>query len=474
MKYTSTRGAVSGVGFEEVLFAGFAEDDGLYMPEQIPKLDEQTLRSWSSFSYKELVKEVCSLFIPSELIPMNDLHGLIDKAFLRFRHQDIVPLTRLENELNVLEMWHGPTYSFKDLAMSCVGQFLDYFLKKNNRHVNILVATSGDTGSAAIEGVRENPNIDIIVLYPLGRCTQIQELQMITVFEDNVHLYAVEGTSDELDAPVRKLFADTSFAKKHNLMSINSVNWARVMVQIAHFIYGYFRCAPASQEGTLPPVEIVVPTGGAGNITAGCIAQKMGLPIQLVAAVNKNDIIHRAVQNGDFSLSDTEKTLASAMDIQEPYNMERILWLVTDGDGGRTKAMMEEFNAEKQLRLPAELHQKLRGMMTSCSVNDDDILRTIGRCWEENRYQLCPHSAVGVTYHYQQTDSNQDNRPRCCLAPASAAKFPEVIVQANLTPEPPADIQELRNKNWSYTHVTKEDDWEELLREKIKIIDSDD
>lgn len=253
--------------FEDVLFSGFAADDGLYMPEQIPKLDEKTLRSWSFLSYKELVKEVCSLFIPSELIPTNDLHGLIDKALLRFRHQDIVPITRLENGLNVMEMWHGPTYAFKDLAMSCVGQFLDYFLKKNNRHVNILVATSGDTGSAAIEGVRENPNIDIIVLYPIGRCTKIQELQMITVFEDNVHLLGVEGTSDELDVPVRKLFRDTSFASKHNLMSINSVNWARVMVQIAHFIYGYFRCTPASQEDTLPPVEIVVPTGGAGNIT---------------------------------------------------------------------------------------------------------------------------------------------------------------------------------------------------------------
>nr|DBA29421.1 TPA: hypothetical protein GDO54_009646 [Pyxicephalus adspersus] len=395
MKYTSTRGAVSGVGFEDVLFAGFAADNGLYMPEQIPKLDEQTLRSWSSLSYKELVKAVCSLFIPSELIPRNDLHGLIDKALLRFRHQDIIPITRLKNGLNVLEMWHGPTYAFKDLAMSCVGQFLDYFLKKNNQHVNILVATSGDTGSSAIASVLGNSNIDILVLYPLGRCTKIQELQMITVFEDNVHVLA-----------------------------------------------------------------------------AGCIAQKMGLPIQLVAAVNKNDIIHRAIQHGDFSLGDTEITLASAMDIQEPYNMERILWLLADGDCATIKEMMEEFNTKKQIRIPEELHKKLLEKMTSCSVKDEDILRTIRRCWEENHYQLCPHSAVGVTYHYQQADTNQNNGPRCCLAPASAAKFPEVILQANLTPEPPADILDLMKKNTSYLHVTKEADWEEVLREKIEIIDS--
>ncbi|KAM5193484.1 threonine synthase-like 2 [Mantella aurantiaca] len=471
MKYRSTRGAVSGVGFEEVLFAGFAADGGLYMPEEIPKLEEQTLRSWSAFSYKELVKEVCSLFIPPEIIPTSDLHGLIDNALLRFKHQDIVPVTRLENGLNVMEMWHGPTYAFKDLAMSCVGQFLDYFLKKSNRHVNILVGTSGDTGSAAIESVRANPNIDILVLFPFGRITKIQELQMITVFEDNVHLLAVEGTSDELDVPVRKLFADTDFARKHHLMSTNSVNWSRVMVQVAHFFYGYFRCA--TREGTLPLVEIVVPTGGAGNITAGCIAQRMGLPIQLVAAVNKNDIIHRAVQHGDFSLGDTEKTLASAMDIQEPYNMERILWLLADGESEKIKAMMEEFDAKKRLKLPEELHTKLLGMMTSCSVKDEEILRTIRRCWEENRYQLCPHSAVGVSYHYQQTDSNQ-NKARCCLAPASAAKFPEVILQAGLTPETPADIQALMTKDCSYLHVKREDDWEQVLREQIEIIDSED
>lgn len=469
MKYTSTRGGVSDVDFEGVLFAGFAPDGGLFMPEHLPKLTKETLTQWKSLSYKELVKEVCSLFIPPETIPRNDLNGLIDKAFNRFRHRDVVAVSRLQGGLNVLEMWHGATHSFKDLAMSCVGQFLDYFLKKNNRHVNILVATSGDTGSAAIESVRGIPNIDIIVLLPHGRCTEIQERQMTTVIEDNVHVFAVDGTSDELDEPIKKLFGDTDFVKKHNLMSTNSVNWARVMVQIAHFFFGYFQCAPDQANDVLPPVEITVPTGGAGNITAGCIAQKMGLPIQLVAAVNSNDIIHRSVQHGDFSLGDTEMTLASAMDIQEPYNMERILWLAADSDSVKIKEMMKEFNEKKRLKFPPELHIRLLGMMKSCSVTDENILWTIRRCWEENRYLLCPHSAVAAFYHYQQFDSSQ-NSPRCSLAPASAAKFQDVILRAGLVPEIPPEIEALMTKETRSTFLKKQDDWEKVLREKIEAI----
>ncbi|XP_075050082.1 threonine synthase-like 2 [Mixophyes fleayi] len=470
MKYTSTRGGLSGVDFEGVLFAGFAPDGGLFMPEHIPKLDKQTLKIWSSLSYRELVKEVCSLFIPPEAIPRKDLNGLIDKALIRFRHKDIVPVARLESGLTVLEMWHGATHAFKDLAMSCLGQFLDYFLKKNNRHVNILVGTSGDTGSAAIESVRGIENIDIIVLLPHGRCTEIQERQMTTVIEDNVHVFAVDGTSDELDVPIKKLFEDSDFVREHNLMSTNSVNWARVLVQIAHYFYGYFQCAPTTAGETLPPVEIVVPTGGAGNITAGCIAQKMGLPIQLVAVVNKNDIIHRTVQRGDFSLGGTEVTLASAMDIQEPYNMERILWLVSGADSRRIKEMMGEFNVKKRLKLPQDLHRNLLEMMTSCSVTDDDILKTIRRCWGENHFLLCPHSAVATFRHYQQFDTGHNN-PRCCLAPASAAKFQDVILRAGLTPVIPQEISALMEKETRFVKLTKHDDWEKILREKIESID---
>ncbi|XP_065490783.1 threonine synthase-like 2 isoform X2 [Caloenas nicobarica] len=377
MEYISTRGGVGAVDFEGALFSGYTPDGGLFMPQHYPSLDRDTLRRWSRLSYRELVKELCSLFITAELIPRNTLNDLIDRAFSRFRHKDVVHLSRLKDGLNVLELWHGVTYAFKDLSLSCTGQFLQYFLEKKQKHVTILVGTSGDTGSSAIESVRGQKNMDIFVLLPKGLCTQIQELQMTTVIEDNVHVFAAHGNSDEIDEPIKELFADVDFARKYNLMSLNSVNWSRIMVQIAHHFYAYFQCAPSLDTTPLPVVEIVVPTGGGGNITAGCIAQKMGLPVWLVAVVNSNDIIHRTVQHGDLSLSESVKaTLASAMDIQEPYNVERIFWLLSGSDSHLTKMLMEQFSVLKSLKLPEDLHRKHAPVLLSSSL----CSQISGRC----------------------------------------------------------------------------------------------
>ncbi|XP_054028384.1 threonine synthase-like 2 isoform X2 [Dryobates pubescens] len=422
MQYVSTRGGVGAVDFEGALFSGYAPDAGLFMPQHIPSLDGDTLRRWSRLSYRELVKELCALFIPAALVPPSTLNDLIDRAFSRFRHKDIIHLSRLKGGLNVLELWHGVTYAFKDLSLSCTGQFLQYFLEKQQKHVTILVGTSGDTGSSAIESVRGQKNMDIFVLLPKGLCTQTQELQMTTVIEDNVHVFAARGNSDEIDEPIKELFADVDFARKYNLMSLNSVNWSRIMVQIAHHFYAYFQCAPSLDTTPLPLVEIVVPTGGGGNITAGCIAQRMGLPIQLVAVVNSNDIIHRTVQHGDFSLSQSVKaTLASAMDIQ--------------------------------------LSETLR----SCSASDEDIVGAMRRCWEENLYLLCPHSALAAHYHYCQPDGT----PRCCLAPASPAKFQEAVLRAGLAPQLPPGITALTAMETRSTPLERDQDWAQLLRERI-------
>ncbi|XP_009330144.1 PREDICTED: threonine synthase-like 2 [Pygoscelis adeliae] len=465
MEDGGTRGGAGAVGFEGALFSGYAPDGGLFMPQHIPSLDGDTLRRWSRLSYRELVKELCSLFITAELVPRSTLNDLIDRAFSRFRHKDVVHLSRLKDGLNVLELWHGVTYAFKDLSLSCTGQFLQYFLEKKQKHVTILVGTSGDTGSSAIESVRGQKNMDIFVLLPKGFCTQIQELQMTTVIEDNVHVFAAHGNSDEIDEPIKELFTDVDFARKYNLMSLNSVNWSRIMVQIAHHFYAYFQCAPSLDTTPLPVVEIVVPTGGGGNITAGCIAQKMGLPIRLVAVVNSNDIIHRTVQHGDFSLSESVKaTLASAMDIQEPYNMERILWLLSGSDGHLTKTLMERFSASKSLKLPEDLHRKLSETLHSCSASDEDIVRAMQRCWKENCYPLCPHSAVAAHYHYLQTDGT----PRCCLAPASAAKFQDALLRAGLVPQLPPEIAALTAMEARSTPLEQGQDWTQTLREWIE------
>ncbi|XP_062065811.1 threonine synthase-like 2 [Lepus europaeus] len=471
MWYVSTRGMAPRVDFEGALFSGYAPDGGLFMPEEIPHLDRETLRAWSTLSYPGLVKELCALFIGPELIPRDDLHDLIDRAFRRFRLREVVRLARLRDGLNVLELWHGVTYAFKDLSLCCTAQFLQYFLEKRDKHVTVIVGTSGDTGSAAIESVQGAKNVDIIVLLPKGHCSKIQELQMTTVLKENVHVFGVEGTSDELDEPIKAMFADAAFARQHNLMSLNSINWARVLVQMAHHFYAYFQCAASLDTHPLPPVEVVVPTGAAGNVTAGCIAQKMGLPIRLVVAVNRNDIIHRAIQQGDFSLSAAvTPTLASAMDIQVPYNMERIFWLLSGSDSQVTRALMEQFEKTQGLKLPKELHSKLSEAVTSESVSDAAITQTMRRCWDENRYLLCPHSAVAVSCHYRQTAGQQPSVPRCCLAPASAAKFPEAVLAAGLSPETPDEILALEHKETRCTVMQREDDWTLMLRATVEDI----
>ncbi|XP_003468987.2 threonine synthase-like 2 [Cavia porcellus] len=469
MWYISTRGTAPRVDFEEALCSGYAPDGGLYMPEELPQLDRETLQHWSSLSYPSLVKELCSLFIGPELIPRQDLNGLIDRAFCRFRSRDVVHLRRLKSGLNVLELWYGVTYAFKDLSLSCAAQFLQYFLEKRSKHVTIVVGTSGDTGSAAIESVQGAKNVDIIVLLPKGYCSRIQELQMTTVLKDNVHVFGVEGNSDELDEPIKAMFEDVAFVKKHNLMSLNSINWSRVLVQMAHHFFAYFQCSPSLDTHPLSPVEVVVPSGAGGNLAAGCLAQKMGLPIRLVAAVNHNDIIHRTVQRGDFSLSAAVKpTLASAMDIQVPYNMERVFWLVSGTNSRVTKALMEQFERTHSVQLSEDLHGKLSEVVTSVSVSDEAITQAMGRCWDENQYLLCPHSAVAVSYHYQQMNRQQSSVPRCCLAPASAAKFPEVVLAAGLTPETPEEILALERKETRCTPMRRGDDWAMMLRNTIE------
>ncbi|KAK1176644.1 threonine synthase-like 2 isoform X1 [Acipenser oxyrinchus oxyrinchus] len=450
----------------------------LFIPQHlIPRADlaSKPASHLTQLSYTELVQEVCSLFIPQHLIPRADLAALLSTAFSRFPLAEVVHVARLKDGLRVVELWHGATLAFKDLAMSCVGQFLRYFVSKLNRHVTIVVGTSGDTGSSAIESVRGMEGVDIIVTFPKGHCTPVQELQMTTIKEGNVHVFAADGTSDDIDVPIRKLFSDAGFVEQHGLMSLNSVNWARIMVQVAHFFYAYFQCAPSLENSPLPEVEIVVPTGGAGNITAGCVAVKMGLPVRLVAVVNENDIIHRAVQLGDFSLSESVKhTLAPAIDIQDPYNMERVFWLLSGMDSSLMKGLMEEFYSTGKLRLPPGLHKTVSEVVSSRSVTDRDIVETMRRCWEENRYLLCPHTAVAVHHHYQQQQQQLKHAslPRCCLATASAAKFQDAVLKAGLTPEIPAEIRALETMVTHSTPMRRGECWEGILREKIELISS--
>ncbi|XP_062814142.1 threonine synthase-like 2 isoform X2 [Anolis carolinensis] len=312
--------------------------------------------------------------------------------------------------------------------------------------------------------------MDIFVLLPQGLCSQVQELQMTTVIEENVHVFLTEGNSDEIDEPIKELFADVDFSSKHKLMSLNSINWSRILVQMAHYFYAYFQCTPSMDNLPLPVVEIVVPTGGGGNLTAGFIAQKMGLPIELVAVVNDNDIIHRAIQQGDFSLSKSVKsTLASAMDIQEPYNMERIFWLFSGSDSNLVKNLMEEFYVTKSVKLPPGLHKQLYEHLQTSTISDEEILRTMRHCWEDNDYLLCPHTATAVCYYYKNSDCHPRSS-RCCLAPASPVKFEDAVCKAGISLEVSSEIRELKEMETRSSTLKRGEDWARILRQQIEAV----
>ncbi|XP_041816620.1 threonine synthase-like 2 [Chelmon rostratus] len=478
MQYCSTRGGVHGWDFRDVLFSGYAPDGGMFMPESVPELSPETLRGWRGLPYTNLVVEVASLFIPTQLIPREDLEVLVDEALSGFSVPEVVRIARLKEGLSVLELFHGDTLAFKDLAMTCTVRFLNYFLRKEDHRATVVVGTSGDTGGSAIQSAKGLSGLDVVVVYPRGRITPVQEKHMITCLEDNIHVFAADGSSDDIDQPLRRLFADQELVRSHGLMSLNSVNWSRVMIQLAHFIYVYLELSGMEQakaDGDLPELEVVVPTGGAGNIAAGFIVKQMGLPLKLVAMVNSNDIVHRAVTTGDFSMAaDVTQTLAPAIDIQDPYNMERVFWLLLGKDGASVKTMMEEFQQSHRHSL-AENHRRLlsQGLSTG-TVTDDGILETMRRCWEENQYVLCPHTAVAVWHHYHCPPHPGMNR--CYVATASPAKFQAAVQRAGLTFDLPEAVLALDKLGTRYQNLERSlnwcKDWEDKLRETIQSVSS--
>ncbi|XP_034457467.1 threonine synthase-like 2 [Hippoglossus hippoglossus] len=476
MQYCSTRGGVHGWDFRDVLFSGYAPDGGMFMPESVPVLSPDTVRGWRGRSYPELVVEVASLFIPNRLIPRLDLEVLVTEALSGFSLPEVVRVARLKDGLSVLELFHGETLAFKDLAMTCTVRFLEYFLQKENRRATVVVGTSGDTGGSAIQSAKGLSGLDVVVVYPQGRITPVQEKHMITCLEDNVHVFAADGSSDDIDQPLRRLFADQELVKSHGVMSLNSVNWSRVMIQLAHFIYAYLELSGAEQSeagAALPELEVVVPTGGAGNIAAGFIVKRMGVPLKLVAMVNSNDVVHRAVTAGDFSMAaNVTQTLAPAIDIQDPYNMERVFWLLLDRDGASVKNMMEEFQNTHKYSLPENHRKLLSQVLSTGTVTDDGILETMRRCWDENQYVLCPHSAVAVWQHYHCPPRPGSNR--CYIATASPAKFQAAVQRAGLTFDLPEAVQALDKLPTRYQILERSPDWckdwEQTLREKIQSV----
>ena len=410
MKYKSTRGRIKNISFKETVLMGLADDGGLILPEFIPQPDLSKLRT---LSYKELAFGIFKLFMTD--IPEKDLKELIEKSYKNFDAKEVVNLVNLK-DFYILELFYGSTLSFKDIALQFLGNLFEYILKEKNKKMNVLGATSGDTGSAAIWALKDKENIKVFILYPYQRVSQLQELQMTATESENIYPIAVKGTFDDCQQIVKELFSDLEFKTKYNLGAVNSINFARILAQTVYYFYSFFKSGKEE-------VYFSVPTGNFGNIFAGYLAKRMGLPIKkLILATNENDILTRFVNSGDYSVRGVIKTISPAMDIQVASNFERYLYYFYDENPEIIRNKMEEFKEKKALKFSELEVKKVQEDFISFSVNQKEALETIKEVYEKYNYLICPHTACGIKALLKV----EDETSKISLATAHPAKFPQV------------------------------------------------
>lgn len=420
MRYISTRGEHDSPGFQDAVLTGLARDGGLLLPGDIPDVTGK-LRSWQSLSYADLAFEIMRLYTD---IPESDLRTIITRSYATFRHPEVTPVRSVGN-VHVLELFHGPTLAFKDIALQFLGNTFEYVLKQTGRELNILAATSGDTGSAAIHGVRGRDRIRIFVMHPHGRVSPVQELQMTTVPDSNVFNIAVQGTFDDCQRIMKSLFSDLSFKDRYALGTVNSINWARILAQIVYYFFAAFRVLRLTG---CREVQFTVPTGNFGDIFAGYITARMGLPIRrLVLATNENDILTRFFNSGIYSTSDVHKTISPSMDIQVASNFERYLYYRLGSNPSMLREAMKTFDTTGSLAVPTRVDGSIDELICAGSANTPQTLATIRETHARYGYLLDPHTAVGV--HVAQQHLAAD-APMICLATAHPAKFGESILAA--------------------------------------------
>lgn len=446
MKYISTRGGGQPKSFEEVILTGLAPDGGLYVPAQLPHFSRQEIASWSSLSYQELALKIISPFVDGA-IPEHDLEKIIAKSYSTFRHDDIAPLVKTGDNEWILELFHGPTLAFKDFALQFLGNLLDYTLEKRQKKVVIMGATSGDTGSAAIEGCRRCKNIDIFILHPHERVSEVQRRQMTTVRADNIHNIAMHGNFDDCQNMVKASFSDQSFLPDgRQLVAVNSINWARIMAQIVYYFWASLKLGGPSQV-----VSFSVPTGNFGDVFAGYLAHKMGLPIeQLVIATNQNDILHRCISDNDHTTRQLEQSLAPSMDIMISSNFERLLFDLYDQDGAVITQLMSDSKAGS-MKLTDSALTRAQQLFSSYRCDDKGMVDLIRETYQDSDYLLDPHTAIGLAAARECRKSL--DTPMVTLATAHPAKFPDAVKAAGYPkdPELPDHLADLFERDEYFT-----------------------
>lgn len=426
MRYVSTRGRAPELGFADTLLAGLATDGGLYVPTSWPRLAPRR----PGAGYAEVAAQVMAPFVGDE-IPADVFAAMCDDAYASFRHPATTPLVQTGPDEWVLELFHGPTLAFKDVALQLVGRMFDHVLSARNERVMIVGATSGDTGSAAIDGVKSCANVDMVILYPYGRVSEVQRRQMTTVQSPNVHAVAVEGTFDDCQDLVKAMFNDAPFRDRMRLSAVNSINWARVMAQVVYYVWA----ADAIGATADRPVSFAVPTGNFGNVLAGWIARETGLPIdQLVIGSNTNDILTRFVETRAMIAHDVVPTLSPSMDIQVSSNFERLLFEMNGRDGGITTEQLQRFRAVGRLDVEADQFDEfIAPVFRAARFDDAATLAVIADVHGASGMAVEPHTAVGLAAGRRHA---RPGTPMIALATAHPAKFPDAVEQATGTRPP--------------------------------------
>lgn len=448
MHYVSTRGGAQAPGFEDVTLAGLARDGGLFVPARWPRFSRDQIAEMAGLSYVETAVTVMLPFVEGSLSE-DELRELCTAAYGRFSHKAVTPLVQIDHRHWMLELFHGPTLAFKDVALQLLGLLFEKFLSRRDDHLTIVGATSGDTGSAAIDAVAGREKIDIFMLHPDGRVSDVQRRQMTTVLAPNVYNIAVDGSFDDAQALVKAMFNDPAFSSRFNLSAVNSINWARLMAQVAYYFYAAVRLGAPERS-----VAFSVPTGNFGDVFAGYVAAQMGLPVaKLIVATNVNDILHRALSEGDYSQGTVIPTATPSMDIQVSSNFERLLFDVGRRDGAALAEQMRGFEATKAMRLTSTQRMGASALFSSVRVDADHMSLAMRRAYDGAGQVLDPHSAVGFAAALA-TDDLDPAIPVVTLATAHPAKFRDAVERAiGVRPTLPARMGNLFDREESCAHL---------------------
>lgn len=437
MMYISTRGDAPELGFNDVVLTGLARDGGLYLPKSWPKFSLADISAMKGLPYPQLAARVMAPFVEGA-ISEGELAALTAKAYANFDHQDVAPLVRLNDSEYVLELFHGPTLAFKDYALQFLGHLFDHILQKRGETITIVGATSGDTGSAAIEACRDRDAIEIFILHPEGKVSEVQRRQMTTVLSGNVHNIALQGTFDDCQNTVKALFDDGVFRDRVHLSAVNSINWARILAQVVYYFWAALQVGAPDKK-----VSFAVPTGNFGNVFAGFAANKMGLPIeQLIIGSNANDVLIRFIESGKMELHDVVHTISPSMDIGISSNFERLLFELSGRDGKKVSKIMEGFAKTRSYTVDDGFMKNLKGLFSGARFDDVATKKIIGDIYAENKMLLDPHSAIGLGA--ARATRNNTTTPVIVLATAHPAKFPDAVKEAtNHHPELPKHLADL-------------------------------